>query len=47
MITNWTRKRDGCYKGFIIFLNDEEEENAEIYNAQTWGTWLFSNWFNR
>jgi len=44
MITNWTKKREGCYKGFIIFLNDNEEE-TEIYDGQSWGEWLFSNWF--
>jgi hypothetical protein len=43
MITNWRRKREGCYKGFIIFLQDEEEK-TEIYDNMTWGEWV-SNWF--
>jgi hypothetical protein len=46
MITNWTKKKDGVWKGFIIFLNDNEEEKTEIYDGQTWGEW-FSNWFSR
>jgi hypothetical protein len=45
MITNWTKKKDGVWKGFIIFL-DNEEEKTEIYDGQTWGEW-FSNWFSR
>lgn len=45
MITNWSMKRKGEYKGFIIFLNDNEEE-TEIYNTQTWGEWIAS-YFSR
>jgi hypothetical protein len=45
MITNWAKKREGVWSGFIIFLDDDEEK-AEIYDGQTWGEW-FSNWFIR
>lgn len=47
MITNWTKKREGVWSGFIVFLNDNEEEKTEIYDGQSWGEWLFSNWFSR
>jgi len=42
MITNWTKKREGCYKGFIIFLQDEEE-TTEICDGQTWSEWIASH----
>ena len=29
MITNWTKKKNGNYKGYIIFLNNEEEVKQE------------------
>jgi hypothetical protein len=42
MITNWSKKRDGVYKGFIVFLENEEDK-TEIYDTLSWGEWIASH----
>jgi hypothetical protein len=43
MITNWKKNEAGHWRGFVIYM--DEEEKTEIYDSMSWGEWFSSFWF--
>ncbi len=46
MISNWKKNKEGNWRGFIVYMSDEEEEPiTEIHDHVSWTEWIAS-WFS-